>query len=673
MLVATNAVQYAYTAVGVSAINASAAITTFYAQGGIAAVVTGTLSAAINILRVAFTRLFLPIAGLVLAVEGVMLALRFFKKEADETSKTKLDETLQSLADGSLDVKETLDNLTSSVDLYKSAADDAFKSSVDLEKSFGDQASAMRRLFDEKLRLAEVEARLAAQQAVNIGFSIDNRAVRNFVADVDDIVDNYDRLQRIFSGESTVSARDPIKNMANNVGKLATELNLTKQGALDYAVAIRAAQAAAASGDTERMADAVKVLYDTLNAALIPGAELSNQMLEYLQQLVAGEIKLREFLALTQSSASSAEDLADALRDAVSAMASLGSFADSLDKALAVSAAKVEAIRTGANAAVAGNIAGMRMDLDRRMQEAVDTGVDRSTVERMYGGQRGRIGQLESSENERVRLQETSRDTARTTRSGQSDFERDLENAQKIFDGLYDSAEAYRGRLESIQLQYQSGEITLQQYTDAMEQLKEATADGTYVMESAQQALIDYSANAVKYGDEIANALTSAFKGAEDALTDFVMTGKLDFNDLANSIVADITRIAIRSAILGPLASSLGGALGGGGGLGSMLAGVFHNGGIVGAGGNAGRKISATAFIGAPRFHDGGMVGLRPNEVPAILERGEKVIPKDKVDKGGSVTVNMTINTPDANSFRRSENQVASMARMALQRAQRNM
>jgi len=257
--------------------------------------------------------------------------------------------------------------------------------------------------------------------------------------------------------------------------------------------------------------------------------------------------------------------------------------------------------------------------------------------------------------------------------SGQSDFERDLENAQKIFDGLYDSAEAYRGRLESIQLQYQSGEITLQQYTDAMEQLKEATADGTYVMESAQQALIDYSANAVKYGDEIANALTSAFKGAEDALTDFVMTGKLDFNDLANSIVADITRIAIRSAILGPLASSLGGALGGGGGLGSMLAGVFHNGGIVGAGGNAGRKISATAFIGAPRFHDGGMVGLRPNEVPAILERGEKVIPKDKVDKGGSVTVNMTINTPDANSFRRSENQVASMARMALQRAQRNM
>lgn len=31
------------------------------------------------------------------------------------------------------------------------------------------------------------------------------------------------------------------------------------------------------------------------------------------------------------------------------------------------------------------------------------------------------------------------------------------------------------------------------------------------------------------------------------------------------------------------------------------------------------------AWVGAPRYHTGGFVGLGPNEVPAILERGERV------------------------------------------------
>ena len=261
-----------------------------------------------------------------------------------------------------------------------------------------------------------------------------------------------------------------------------------------------------------------------------------------------------------------------------------------------------------------------------------------------------------------------------TGKSNIDDQARELENLQKIFNDLYDSSEAYRGRLLAISEQFDAGQISVEQYKKEMEALKEATQDGTYVLESAQQALIDYSANATKYGDEIASALTSAFKGAEDALTDFVMTGKLDFASLANSIVADITRIAIRSAILGPISSSLGGALGGGGfDLGGMFAGVFHNGGIVGSGGNTGRQVSAAAFVGAPRYHNGGIAGLRPNEVPAILERGERVVPKKEVDRGRNVVVNMTINTPDSNSFRRSENQVASMARMAMQRAERNM
>ena len=36
----------------------------------------------------------------------------------------------------------------------------------------------------------------------------------------------------------------------------------------------------------------------------------------------------------------------------------------------------------------------------------------------------------------------------------------------------------------------------------------------------------------------------------------------------------------------------------------------------------------AAAFLGAPRFHQGGMIGLRPGEVPIIAERGERILPR---------------------------------------------
>lgn len=71
--------------------------------------------------------------------------------------------------------------------------------------------------------------------------------------------------------------------------------------------------------------------------------------------------------------------------------------------------------------------------------------------------------------------------------------------------------------------------------------------------------------------------MTSAFDSASDALADFVMTGKLDFADLANSIISDLARIAARQAIggiVGGIAGSLGNLFGGGsGGLDSISGG----------------------------------------------------------------------------------------------------
>ncbi|WP_094462844.1 phage tail tape measure C-terminal domain-containing protein [Pannonibacter phragmitetus] len=201
---------------------------------------------------------------------------------------------------------------------------------------------------------------------------------------------------------------------------------------------------------------------------------------------------------------------------------------------------------------------------------------------------------------------------------------------------------------------------------------------------AVREELSRYASEAMDWGKGLGSALTSAFRSAEDAIASFVTGGKIDFKALADSILADITRIAVRSAILGPLANALGGGGGGllgglfGGG-GGLLAGIFHQGGV--AGGPAQQRlVPALAFAGAPRFHDGGLAGLRADEVPAILQRGEMVLSRAQLAAIGAaretrppVNVVMNISTPDAGSFRYAQGQIAADAARAMERARRNL
>jgi phage-related minor tail protein len=128
---------------------------------------------------------------------------------------------------------------------------------------------------------------------------------------------------------------------------------------------------------------------------------------------IDAQVQLAAEVARTEAglanAANQGNNLANALRDANAAMQGLAGFSANLDKALAVSVAKVDALRRGANAAVAGSIEGMRVDLSRREQELVAAGVDRSLVSAMTQGDRDKLAQLSSSEQERVRLQESRR------------------------------------------------------------------------------------------------------------------------------------------------------------------------------------------------------------------------------------------------------------------------
>jgi len=59
--------------------------------------------------------------------------------------------------------------------------------------------------------------------------------------------------------------------------------------------------------------------------------------------------------------------------------------------------------------------------------------------------------------------------------------------------------------------------------------------------------------------ESMADVVIKGIKGMEDALVDFVMTGKLSFKDLANSIIRDMVRMQIQQSITKPLSNFIGG------------------------------------------------------------------------------------------------------------------
>ncbi len=223
-----------------------------------------------------------------------------------------------------------------------------------------------------------------------------------------------------------------------------------------------------------------------------------------------------------------------------------------------------------------------------------------------------------------------------------------------------------------------AAEVLSQAVTGAGGAARKAAEIAKTAWELAADSLKDYATKAADVGKGIGDALVGAFTSAENAIGEFVKTGKLDFRSLVTSLLADMAKLSARKFILGPLANALSGALGN---LGSIFAPVLHAGGMVG---NAApqRMIPAMAFANAPRMHSGGAVGaptwagLRPDEVPAILQKGERVLNRREArNYGQSPAQNITINiqTRDAESFRQSRTQVSADIARAVAMGRRGM
>ena len=95
--------------------------------------------------------------------------------------------------------------------------------------------------------------------------------------------------------------------------------------------------------------------------------------------------------------------------------------------------------------------------------------------------------------------------------------------------------------------------------TDGLPDLTEDNA------KKGEKILAKYLETVKDINTQIANSFVNTFKKMEDALVEFVLQGTFNFKKLAKSIIADITRIMIRTKIIAPLVGGLENIFGGGG------------------------------------------------------------------------------------------------------------
>jgi methyl-accepting chemotaxis protein len=238
-------------------------------------------------------------------------------------------------------------------------------------------------------------------------------------------------------------------------------------------------------------------------------------------------------------------------------------------------------------------------------------------------------------------------------REAQAAADRSREAAQDLAQGAMAPLTSWHALKAAVTGAGEAGASALDEASSSADRLTSAlgsaastaTSAGAQVLtgwRAVREALTSYSTEALNWGKGLGETLTGAFTGAESAFRSFVETGKVDFKGLVRSILANLAVLSFKRAVLGPIASALSGVFGGG----SVPAAVSHAGGMVGLSGHS-RSVPTLAFAAAPRMHLGGWAGLRPDEVPTILQRGERVLNRrEAADYGrsGSAGAGVTLN-----------------------------
>lgn len=170
-------------------------------------------------------------------------------------------------------------------------------------------------------------------------------------------------------------------------------------------------------------------------------------------------------------------------------------------------------------------------------------------------------------------------------------------------------SEQYKEAVRDIEAELQIAKQEHDRYFKAIEVAKQNSFVG------ASEAVADYLSSAQNASQQTYDLFTRAFHGIEDALVEFVRTGKLSFSSLIDSMIADIARMTIRQGVALLFGDSLGSLFG--------VAGARADGGPVSAGQTY-------------------LVGERGPEL-FVPKTSGTIVPNHAMG-GGGVVINQTVN-----------------------------
>lgn len=231
-------------------------------------------------------------------------------------------------------------------------------------------------------------------------------------------------------------------------------------------------------------------------------------------------------------------------------------------------------------------------------------------VENYIGGTRTQIERAEQAR-EMIGLRERDRQIIEATRKLEDDAARARSDA---FRDIKDP-QLYQQAIDGINSSLEKQKKKIAEVTGAVYDYAQSWEAG---VKTAVSGYLDEIEDMASKSNDI---VTKTFRGMEDALVDFVKTGKLDFKSLADSIITDIIRIQVQQTIMKPLAS----AMSEGGGLFDIFGKIFGGGGASDGGIFSGLSLPQYA-TGTPWV---------PQDGPAFLHKGEAVVPAE-FNRGGT-------------------------------------
>lgn len=157
----------------------------------------------------------------------------------------------------------------------------------------------------------------------------------------------------------------------------------------------------------------------------------------------------------------------------------------------------------------------------------------------------------------------------------------------QILDRLQGPAQNASFEIQQLNQLFREGRVSVAEYQAELRRLRIQELEGNQdVFSGFERGLLRVQDTITDFASQSEATIVNAFSSAEDALVQFVQTGKFDISSLVDSILADLTRLVARQALFALVASAGGGGgFAAAGGLSNFLVGNAPFGGARAAGG----------------------------------------------------------------------------------------